>query len=334
MSLHEELHKSYDNNVHRLEEKFAVVPVTATTFEGKYPLELWIPEARGTYGGDFVSQALNAAWETVLDPELSPHSIHAYFLKAGSTELVIRHEVEKTSDGRNYLNRLVRCFQQHTGKMCFILVASFTRNNSIEQRKIDYHAEPEKFTRVPYEFQRSPHYFYEKYGSKLDNMLVLGTPNGHMEHVVPPEFLRVLEREKKQQKEIGMRDFGAFFRVNDTLLNAKNPLKAKILDLMFVSDSFYLGTMVRAMGLPIRKNTINFFRVSLDHAVYIHDIDFDPTQWMFVDYRFSRMSNDRILCQVQIFDNRKVMIASVVQEALAMVPKRIADQATGGTYKL
>lgn len=318
-------------DVCKMEEKFSLVRISDTVLEGKYPLEPYQAGARGTYGGEFVSQGILSAWETIEDPDFSPHSFHSYFLKAGSTESVMRWEVQKTNDGRNYCNRLVQCFQKHTNQLCFMMTASFTRNNSIEQRKIGFHDKPS--SKIPYEFQRTPQYFFEKYYSKLDEMAYLEHTNGNLQHIIPPEFVEGMSPDFLNV-ETGMRELGFFFRVTDNLQLAKNKLKTKIVDIVFASDSLYLSMMVCAMGLPLRLELLQFFRVSLDHTVYFHDTDFDPTKWLFMDYRFSRMSNDRILCQCQIFNEKGNMVVSIVQEALVVLPKKVIDKAVGGTYKL
>lgn len=321
----------YDNNVCKMEEKFSLKKISETILDGNYPLEPFREGARGTYGGEFVAQGILAAWETVDGPDYSPHSFHSYFLKAGSNESAMRWEVTKTSDGRNYCNRLVRCYQKHNNKLCFMLTASFTRNNSIRQRKLDYEANPGD--KIPFEFQRTPQYFFDKYYDQLDEMPYFEHTNGNLQHIIPPEYDSGMPSDFLS-KETGLRDLGFFVRVNDDISLAKNKLKAKLVGMAFASDSLYLSLLACSLGIQLKQEIFEFFRVSLDHTVYYHDIEFDPTQWLFLDYRFSRMSNDRVLCQCQVFDKTGKMVVSIIQEALVVMPKKIIDDAIGGTYKL
>lgn len=321
----------YNTNVCKIEEKFSLKKISDSVLEGNYPLEAFKKGARGTYGGEFISQGILAAWETVEDPDFSPHSFHSYFLKAGSDQSVMRWEVTKTNDGRNYCNRLVRCYQKHTNKLCFMLTASFTRSNSIKQRKLEFETNPG--TKVPFEFQRSPQYFFNKYYDKLDDMPYFEHTNGNLQHIIPPEYETGMPSDFLSQ-ETGMREIGFFVRVNDDVSLAKNKLKTKLASMAFASDSLYLSLMVCSLGIRLRPEIFEFFRVSLDHTVYYHDIDFDPTKWLFLDYRFSRMSNDRILCQCQVFNEEGNMVVSIIQEAMAVIPKKYLDQAVGGSYKL
>lgn len=323
--------------ISKIEERFAVIRKSDTEFVGKHPLQQWSPELRGTYGGEFVSQGLLAAWELVEDLAYSPHSFHSYFLAAGLDQLEMRYEVTTTSQGKNYCSRLVKCYQLHTERLCFIMMASFTRNNLIAQRKKEYAelTEQEKFhprTKVPVEFLRTPHYLFDKYIDKIDQIPTLHHPNDIV-HAVPPEVLRASKGERFD-KDAGVRQLGAFYRMHDDHSVAKDKLKARFLLLTFLSDSFYLGTLTRVLGLTLFDKLLNFFRVSLDHAVYFHDNDFDPTEWMFFDWKFVRMSNDRVLVTALIFTKDKRLIATLQQEALSILPLSVVERTHGVSYKL
>ena len=321
-----------------LEEKFSLIRQSDTDFIGKYPLEPFKENGRGTYGGEFVAQSLAAALETVRESEFHPHSLHSYFLKAGQKESPMRYEVTTTSEGRNFCNRLVKCYQLHTNQLCFIAMISFMKNNSIAKRKIEFaaleeHEKRHPRAKVPFEFLRQPHFTFDKYINKIDTLPQIVHTNGNMLHAVPPETYELSSHEEGM--DTGSKEFGLFFKVNDNLDLARDKLKARFVDLAFASDSFYLGTLARAMHIPMtEKGSTDFFRVSLDHVVYFHDIDFDPTDWMFLDYKFVRMSNDRVLVAVLIFTRDRRLIATVTQEAVAFLPLRLVDRARGGTYKL
>lgn len=330
-----------DPNTSTMEEKFLVVKIKDNVYEGKYPLEMFAAGMRGVYGGDLVAQSLIAIWETIEDKEFSPHSMHGYFLKAGLANSPIRWEIQTKNAGRNYINKEAMGYQSDTNKLCFTLTASFTRNNNVKQRKIEYAEKAKSLTDakeiaklpVPFEFQRTPQYLFKKYLGQLDDMPYVEHINGNIRHIFPPEVF-MDDPKEFQEKEIGMRDFGLFFKVMDDLSVAKNPYRTKFSDLAFASDSAYLSMLIRAVGLKFNVSTASYFRVSLDHALYFHDDDFDPTEWMFLDFRFSRMSNNRVLCQCQIFTQDGRMVLSIVQEALAFIPLKAVEKATGGSYKL
>lgn len=325
-------------DVCKMEEKFSLVQKADSVWEGKYPLEPFQRDARGVYGGEFAAQSVAAATASVNDHEFTPHSFHLFFLKAGLPDLVMRYEVENTSQGRNYCNRLVKVFQTHTNQLCFILMVLFARNNLIHNRKKAYSSLTEEQqhnpkVRVPFEFSRKPHPWFFKYVDRIDELPQFEHTNGNITNALPFELLKMEEDELQQ--DIPNRRLGGFCKVNDNLEQAKDKQTLRIVDFTFLLDSFFLTTMVRALGLPVlEKRVLEFFRVSLDHNVYIHDIDFDPTDWMFMDYVFLRMSNDRILCIVEVYDKTGKHVASIQQEGLAILPIKHIKRSAGGSYKL
>lgn len=333
-----DLHDVYqDPTVSTMEEKFSLIRTSATEFVGKYPLESFHENARGTYGGEFVAQSVVAAMDSVADKEFQPHSLHSYFLKAGKKLSPMRYEVTVTSEGRNFCNRLVKCFQHDSGELCFILMVSFTRNNLIARRKSDFAAlSPQQQrhprTKVPFEFLRQPHYTFDKYVHHLNTLPQREHINGNILLATPPETLNVTSAE--EGVDPGCKEFGVFFKIRDNMDLVRDKVKARVVDLAFASDSFYLGTLARAVNISLNDRSAHFFRVSLDHLVFFHDTDFDPTLWMFFDYRFVRMSNDRVLVVVQMFSHDRRLVATVTQEAIAYVPMDFVEKARGGSYKL
>ena len=224
----------------------------------------------------------------------------------------------------------------HSNELCFILMASFTRNNCVRARQEHFSnlSEAEKLlprTKIPFEFLRTPHYTFNKYKHKLEDMSQLRHTNGNIVHVLPPETVKGSYRERNV--EPGVREFGMFFKVLDNPDKARNSRRAKMVDLAFASDSFYLGTALRAIVSNLNYYSDVFF-LSLDHTIYFHDTNFDPTEWMFLDYKFMRLSNDRVLVVSLYFTLDKRLVATVVQEAMALFPLFLAQKSKFGSYKL
>ncbi|OBA22891.1 Thioesterase/thiol ester dehydrase-isomerase [Metschnikowia bicuspidata var. bicuspidata NRRL YB-4993] len=321
----------------KMEEKFLLIQKTPTEFIGRYPLEPFREDARGTYGGEFVAQSLRAAWDSIEDREFDIHSLHSYFLKAGLKDSVMRYEVTTLSLGRSFSSKLVKCYQLHNDQLCFTLMASFTRNNNIQQRKLEFSKLPEKEmrhprTKVPFEFLRSPHYTFHKYVDKLQSMPFMEHTNGNLSHIFVPETWSAPEDE--MEKDPGARKFGLFFKVNDNVASAHDVEKAKMVDFAFASDSLYLSTVMRAVLPKLDYKKGNFFRVSLDHTVYYHDTNFDPTEWMYLDYKFERLSNDRVLVTSRYFTTDERLVAIALQEALCFFPLELIENNKLGSYKL
>jgi acyl-CoA thioesterase-2 len=74
------------------------------------------------FGGHVLGQALAAAGCTV-DRGRRPHSLHAYFLRAGASERSIDYEVSTLREGRSFSTREVRARQG--AKLIFTMTASF-----------------------------------------------------------------------------------------------------------------------------------------------------------------------------------------------------------------
>ncbi|MFN0028162.1 MAG: acyl-CoA thioesterase [Acidimicrobiales bacterium] len=77
---------------------------------------------RSVYGGQFLAQALMAAAATVPGDRV-PHSLHAYFVRAGLPQVPIFYQVERVRDGRNFSHRHVVARQE--GKEVFRQLQSF-----------------------------------------------------------------------------------------------------------------------------------------------------------------------------------------------------------------
>ncbi len=58
------------------------------------------------FGGQVVAQALRAAQQTV-DPHYPVHSLHAYFIRGGTSDEPVRFEVDRIRNGRSFITRRV-----------------------------------------------------------------------------------------------------------------------------------------------------------------------------------------------------------------------------------
>ena len=74
------------------------------------------------FGGQVLAQALVAAARTV-DISRVLHSLHAYFLRPGRTDIPIVYDVETIRDGRSFSSR--RVVARQGGSVIFYLSSSF-----------------------------------------------------------------------------------------------------------------------------------------------------------------------------------------------------------------
>lgn len=287
------------------------------------------------FGGELVGQSIIAAWETVPGDGWSPNSFHGYFIRPATVESVIRYDVVEQSNGKNFRNRLVSCYQDNTDKLVFVAMISFGYNNNSVQRIKDWHSSPNPNVKsVPYDFQFKPNDFFYKYKDNMEELMIFNTTNDSIQAMVPPEIFEDAEAAEKTI-DIGNRRLGFFTRVNtDDVEDAKSNIKANYADLGFVTDATTLVIFFRSLGIAFNFKYFWYKYASMDHNIYFHDNDFNITEWIFIDYRFTRLSNGRVLFETFGFNTEGKLIVSVYQEAQVQIPKKVADQATGGYYKL
>ncbi|KAI5964676.1 uncharacterized protein KGF55_001745 [Candida pseudojiufengensis] len=320
-----------DESVGKMEAKARVKFIkeegNKVIYQGIYPVEPFREGARGTYGGDFVSQGLNAAWESVGRDNFQPHSLHSYFVKAGSIESLLRWEVLKISDSRNFANRIALAYQEHTNNLVFTIQVSFTKDNDLNIKEEEFQklvASGADIKSVPFQFKRSPNQKYFKYKDEVDDLPYFEHTNGNLAHAVPPDFFS--KTKNFDINKIGDVELGLFVKVLDDYSLGKDKIKQSFLGLAFASDALWLATIIKAIGLPLSKNESDFFRVSLDHILYFHDLNFDSSNWLYLDYRFVSMGNNRILGIVNFYTLDGKAIATTVQEAYGFIPKYMVDE--------
>ncbi len=102
----------------RLLEQLDIKQLDEDTFEGA-PGEGW----SRLFGGHVAAQAVIAAYRTVAEGAI--HSLHAYFVRAGSGSEPIRYVVHRIRDGRTFTTRDVVAYQ--SDKAIFNLSCSFAK---------------------------------------------------------------------------------------------------------------------------------------------------------------------------------------------------------------
>lgn len=93
-------------------------PIEENLFRGYHPPD----RTRRLFGGQVIAQALVAAMNTV-PMDRTPHSLHAYFLRAGDPAVPALFEVERIRDGKSFTTRRVVVIQN--GLAIFNMDASF-----------------------------------------------------------------------------------------------------------------------------------------------------------------------------------------------------------------
>lgn len=242
------------------------------------------------FGGQVLGQALKATYLT--QDGMMPHSLHAYFLRPGSSEIPVIYDVENVRDGRSFSSR--RAVAKQYGRPIFNMSASFHKQEQGFEHQIAFPANiphPEDIIA-----QRNTHTKHE--GFKRDDS---GTPF---------EFVSV--DESLFSKDIVQPPIGYFWiRAIETL--ADDPL-AHHCALAFASD---LGLLASAL-LPHNATIFddNLTVASIDHAMWFHRHDFRTDEWLLCSTFSPWAGNACGFAQAHIFDTKKQLIASTTQEGL------------------
>ncbi len=252
--------------------------VTATSFIGVSPEYQW----GRVYGGQVVAQGLAAAQKTI-DSSLSPHSIHAYFIRSGTFTEDINYQVDCLRDGKSFATRRVVANQSEGAILN--LSASF----QVQENGVDIQ-EPLDMSSIP-----RPETLESDDWSNLMNRRVVPVESNPYGHGV---WLRLT----------GERDSG----ISDELGIAYTSD-----DVPFVAAIRLHPTVNGTWG---EEADSLFFGASLDHAIWFHRPQ-SPYAWQLHIHQGITHVGNRGLAIGKIYAEDGVHVATVVQEILQRVSR-------------
>jgi len=244
----------------------------------------WGPQDNGGhfFGGHVIAQALMAAYETV-ETRIC-HSLHAYFIRPGRTDIPVLFEVDRSRDGGTFTTRRVISIQN--GEQIFNLAASFQEPLEGLEHQFDMPPSPD-----PESLIEEP-----SWRSDRPRPIDIRWP----EPRVPGDTSK-----RPPRKQVWMRakaPIGEDFRLHQALL-------------AYASDMAFMETALRVHGIDWR--TPGLQSASLDHAMWFHrPLDFN--QWLLFDQDSPSTSQGRGLVRGQMFSGG-ALVASVAQECLMRI---------------
>ena len=256
------------------------------------------------FGGQAVAQALLSAAAEESDGKL-PHSLHAYFLRAGSSAVPVEYDVTPLSEGRSFAARRVEARQGSA--TIFSMIASF-------------HASESGFSHeTPCAFD-------------LDIEEAVASLDSWRAHNEAAGSLPVIDRLQNRPIEIVPIDPGSLFasRAREPKTGVwmrmrepadSDPLLQRAL-LAYASDMMFL----RNAMLPhaIRPGSSKVQAASLDHAIWFHTTP-NFNNWHLFATESPWAGHARGLNRGHFYDLKGNMIATVSQESL-MRPQGEAAQ--------
>lgn len=209
------------------------------------------------YGGDLTAAAAAAAMRTVTDGK-TLHSLHAYFLRPAEIGAAVRYEVEVLRDGRGYVTRQVRAFQD--GRLVATCLANFAAGEPGGSVRAQMPAVPGPQT-VP----SSAAYLAGRTGgtSTASSREYWAAGRGFDQRHVPGPVYLTVDGDREPRQAVWVRAFDPLPDV-DGLDDRQRDLAA----LVYVCDYTILEPVLRALGLPWAQEGL--VTASLDHAMWFH----------------------------------------------------------------
>ena len=229
----------------------------------------------GLYGGQIVAQALRAASSTV-DIAFTPHSLRAYFIRAGDHQEPVRYEVDRIRNGGSFCTRRVVA-RQAVGAILNLEASFHVAEESLSVQTVS-----------------------------LDP----STPGP--EGIDDDSWTTAFERRFVTEPPGAGGRARCWFRMaaplgNDPLLHATA--------LAYVSDDLPTDAVVRVMGIGQEAFDGGWFSVSLDHTIWFHR-PLRADEWHLQDITCHGFHSGRGLAIGNVFTPDGAHVATVAQEVL------------------
>jgi len=255
-------------------------------------------ESMRVFGGDVAAQALVAAGRTVPE-DRRVHSLHSYFLRAGSSAEPITYQVNRLRDGGSFTTRTVAAVQ--AGETIFALSASFQRPypSSFEHQVAAVDAPgPDLLPSGDVPIRAADLRTQEWWTG------VKGRHPFEIRFVTEPARAAVARGEMPLPREqIWLRSSDPL--PDDPLVHAGAATLA--------SDLLLLGSALPPHGAT--HGDPDLLSLSLDHAVWFHR-PIRADEWFLYDMEGWWAGDGRALCRGRMFDESGQLLATVVQEGL------------------
>ncbi len=229
------------------------------------------------YGGQVVAQALCAALKTV-EEDFNPHSLHAYFIRAGIIEEPVRFEVDRLRDGRSFCTRAVVARQ--SGGAILHLSCSFQREEQeaeVQTARMPIAPDPDdcrpREDDWPWIMERRPMISHPGAGQSM-----------------------------------------GWVRLVDPL--ADDP-RLHVCGLAFTSDTvqFDAARSIHPLQVPREKYHETFMGASLDHAMWFHRPT-RADQWHLFNWDCHGLMGARGMTVGNLYSPDGVHVATIAQEVL------------------
>lgn len=246
------------------------------------------------FGGHVLGQALMASTRTI--EGRMPHSMHAYFLRAGNARAPIDYEVQRVRDGGSFSVR--RVIARQDGKEILTGSVSFQVEEEGFEHQLDMPEAPAPETlKTEQDLNKG---LLEQVPEKFHDQLTRNRPI----EIRPVDPINPLAPEIKPPSK------QSWFRALGDLPD--DPILHRCL-LAYSSDFAFLGTSLNPHGVAFLTPDMQV--ASLDHAIWFHrDVRMDG--WLLYDKDSPSASGARGFNRGRVYNQDGVLVASTAQEAL------------------
>lgn len=250
------------------------------------------------FGGQVIAQALVAASRTV-PTDRPPHSLHAYFMRPGDTEVPVVYQVERDRDGSSFTTRRIIAIQH--GRPIFNMAASFQVEERGLEHQFDMPDVPEPETLMSdVEWRKQ---FVDRVPEKFRKRFLQERPI---------DFRRIDPSVPGTRGPSEPRQL-IWFKAVAPL---QDELSLHRCLLAYASDMTLLSTCMRPHDIGWWSGKLQ--DASLDHALWFHS-PFRIDDWLLYAQDSPRTCGARGLNRGLIYDRSGVLVASVAQEGLIRV---------------
>lgn len=266
--------------------------ITATRFLGHGPGN---SASSHLYGGQLVAQALAAAQRTV--GERHCHSLHAYFLAAGSARAPLTFDVEALRDGGRFSIRRVRVGQDDRF-LCDVTVSFHAGGAGVEHQLAPMPLVPQ-----PEELEELSALPIHDEGCGLSGELVVARHFPQMDvRLIEPDALRHVVPSGRRMM---------WMRLRGVPEDAVAAFGGQCLT--YLSDYLVAGTT--KLPHPAEHRLPHSRATSLDHALWFHR-PYRADDWVLYDQHTTFAAEGRAMARGHMWNRAGEFLATVVQEVL------------------